>query len=116
MRRASDREITMAIGFIGLGNMGFHMARRLLAAGHTVIALDTRKDVLDRMVALGASAAGYPQEVAARVAAAAAGCGGAGRDRRGGTQQRPWRASFRRSLDHRLVDGAADLRPPEGAR
>ena len=30
----------MDIGFIGLGNMGFHMARRLLAAGHAVIALD----------------------------------------------------------------------------
>ena len=56
----------MDIGFIGLGNMGFHMARRLLAAGHSVIALDTRKDVLDRMVALGASAAGSPKEVADR--------------------------------------------------
>src|SRR6267154_2380389 len=66
MRRESDREITMDIGFIGLGNMGFHMARRLLAAGHTVIALDTRKDVLDRMVALGASPAGSPKEVADR--------------------------------------------------
>src|SRR5258705_3706320 len=65
MRRESE-EITMDIGFIGLGNMGFHMARRLLAAGHTVIALDTRKDVLDRMVALGASAAGSPKEVADR--------------------------------------------------
>jgi len=56
----------MDIGFIGLGNMGFHMARRLLAAGHGVIALDTRKDVLDRMVALGASPAGSPKEVADR--------------------------------------------------
>jgi hypothetical protein len=56
----------MDIGFIGLGNMGFHMARRLLAAGHSVIALDTRKDVLDRMVALGASPAGSPKEVADR--------------------------------------------------
>ena len=56
----------MEIGFIGLGNMGFHMARRLLAAGHSVIALDTRKDVLDRMVALGASPAGSPKEVADR--------------------------------------------------
>jgi 3-hydroxyisobutyrate dehydrogenase-like beta-hydroxyacid dehydrogenase len=56
----------MDIGFIGLGNMGFHMARRLIAAGHSVIALDTRKDVLDRMVALGATAAGSPKEVADR--------------------------------------------------
>src|SRR3977135_1435422 len=66
MRRESDREITMDIGFSGLAKMGFHMARRLLAAGHGVIALDTRKDVLDRMVALGASAAGSPKEVADR--------------------------------------------------
>src|SRR3981189_2104579 len=65
MRRESE-ETTMDIGFIGLGNMGFHMARRLLAAGHSVIALDTRKDVLDRMVALGASPAGSPKEFADR--------------------------------------------------
>ena len=56
----------MDIGFIGLGNMGFHMARRLIEAGHSVIALDTRKDVLERMVALGASPAGSPKEVADR--------------------------------------------------
>ena len=56
----------MDIGFIGLGNMGFHMARRLLEAGHNVIALDTRRDVLDRMVALGAKPAGSPKEVADR--------------------------------------------------
>jgi 3-hydroxyisobutyrate dehydrogenase-like beta-hydroxyacid dehydrogenase len=56
----------MDIGFIGLGNMGFPMARRLLEAGHTVIALDTRKEVLDRMVALGAKPAASPKEVADR--------------------------------------------------
>src|SRR5712691_8120732 len=57
----------MEIGFIGLGNMGFPMARRLIEAGHTVVALDTRKDVLDRMVALGAKPAASPKEVADRV-------------------------------------------------
>ena len=56
----------MDIGFIGLGNMGFHMARRLIEAGHTVIALDTKKDALDRVVALGATAAASPKEVADR--------------------------------------------------
>jgi 3-hydroxyisobutyrate dehydrogenase-like beta-hydroxyacid dehydrogenase len=56
----------MDIGFIGLGNMGFHMARRLVEAGHSVIALDTRKEVLDRMVALGAKPAASPKEVADR--------------------------------------------------
>jgi 3-hydroxyisobutyrate dehydrogenase-like beta-hydroxyacid dehydrogenase len=56
----------MDIGFIGLGNMGFHMARRLIEAGHTVIALDTRKEALDRIVALGGKAAATPKEVADR--------------------------------------------------
>ena len=56
----------MDIGFIGLGNMGFHMARRLLEAGHSVVALDTRREVLDRMVALGAKPAASPKEVGDR--------------------------------------------------
>jgi len=54
------------IGFIGLGNMGFPMVRRLIEAGHTVIALDLRKDVMDRAVALGAKAAASPKEVGDR--------------------------------------------------
>jgi 3-hydroxyisobutyrate dehydrogenase-like beta-hydroxyacid dehydrogenase len=56
----------MDIGFIGLGNMGFHMARRLIEAGHSVIALDTRKEALDRIVALGGKAAASAKEVGDR--------------------------------------------------
>src|SRR5229473_5883134 len=56
----------MEIGFIGLGNMGFHMARRLIEAGHTVIALDTRKEPLDRIVALGGKPAASAKEVGDR--------------------------------------------------
>jgi 3-hydroxyisobutyrate dehydrogenase-like beta-hydroxyacid dehydrogenase len=56
----------MEIGFIGLGNMGFHMARRLIEAGHSVIALDTRKEALDRIVALGGKPAASAKEVADR--------------------------------------------------
>jgi 3-hydroxyisobutyrate dehydrogenase-like beta-hydroxyacid dehydrogenase len=56
----------MDIGFIGLGNMGFHMARRLIEAGHSVIALDTRKEALDRIVALGGKPAASAKEVADR--------------------------------------------------
>jgi hypothetical protein len=52
------------IGFIGLGHMGFPMARRLIDAGHDVIAFDTRTDALDRLVALGARPASSPKEVA----------------------------------------------------
>lgn len=54
----------MDIGFIGLGNMGFPIARRLVEAGHNVVAFDTRADVVDRLVALGAQAASSARDVA----------------------------------------------------
>jgi 3-hydroxyisobutyrate dehydrogenase-like beta-hydroxyacid dehydrogenase len=57
----------MEIGFIGLGKMGFPMARRLIEAGHQVTAYDTRKDVLDKMVTLGAQPASSPKDIADRV-------------------------------------------------
>ena len=57
----------MEIGFIGLGKMGFPMARRLIEAGYQLTAYDTRKDVLDKMVALGAQAASSPKDIADRV-------------------------------------------------
>jgi 3-hydroxyisobutyrate dehydrogenase-like beta-hydroxyacid dehydrogenase len=56
----------MHIGFIGLGRMGFPMARRLVEAGHRLVAFDTRKEVVDKFVALGASAASSPRDVADR--------------------------------------------------
>jgi hypothetical protein len=56
----------MEIGFIGLGNMGFPMARRLIEAKHQLVAFDTRKEVLDRLVALGALAASSAKDVADR--------------------------------------------------
>ena len=56
----------MQIGFIGLGNMGFPMARRLLQESHDVIAFDTRSEALERAVALGAQAAASVKEVADR--------------------------------------------------
>jgi 3-hydroxyisobutyrate dehydrogenase-like beta-hydroxyacid dehydrogenase len=52
------------IGFIGLGHMGFPMARRLLEANNRVVAFDTRSEALERLVALGAQAASSPKEVA----------------------------------------------------
>src|SRR6516162_3195031 len=52
------------IGFIGLGNMGFPMARRLIEANHHVVAFDTRAEALDGVVALGAHAASSAKEVA----------------------------------------------------
>src|ERR1700688_1363387 len=56
----------MDIGFIGLGKMGFPMARRLVEAGHQLVVFDQRKEVVDKLVALGAQAASSPKDVADR--------------------------------------------------
>lgn len=57
----------MDIGFIGLGKMGFPMARRLIEAGHQLVVFDQRKEVVDQLVARGAQAATSPKDVADRV-------------------------------------------------
>jgi 3-hydroxyisobutyrate dehydrogenase-like beta-hydroxyacid dehydrogenase len=54
----------MDIGFIGLGNMGAHMARRLVEAGHKVFVYDTRQEAIGNLAALGAVAARSPKEIA----------------------------------------------------
>jgi 3-hydroxyisobutyrate dehydrogenase-like beta-hydroxyacid dehydrogenase len=56
----------MDIGFIGLGKMGFPMARRLVEAGHQLVVFDQRKEAVDKLVALGAKAASSPKDVADR--------------------------------------------------
>jgi 3-hydroxyisobutyrate dehydrogenase-like beta-hydroxyacid dehydrogenase len=56
--------IAVQIGFIGLGHMGFPIARRLVDAGYDVIAFDTRTEALDKLVELGARPASSPKEVA----------------------------------------------------
>ena len=57
----------MDIGFIGLGNMGQPMARRLIEAGHKLIVYDTRNDAVAPLVAMGAQLASSPADVADRV-------------------------------------------------
>jgi 3-hydroxyisobutyrate dehydrogenase-like beta-hydroxyacid dehydrogenase len=57
----------MEIGFIGLGNMGFHMARRLTEAGHALFVADTRPEAVERLTKLGARAAASPAEIADKV-------------------------------------------------
>src|SRR6516165_10534383 len=52
--KRQTRRTQMDIGFIGLGQMGFHMARRLLEAGHRVLVVDKRREATDRLIALGA--------------------------------------------------------------
>jgi 3-hydroxyisobutyrate dehydrogenase-like beta-hydroxyacid dehydrogenase len=54
------------IGFIGLGNMGFPMACRLVQAHYNVIVYDTRTEVMDQLVALGANSASSVKDVADR--------------------------------------------------
>jgi 3-hydroxyisobutyrate dehydrogenase-like beta-hydroxyacid dehydrogenase len=56
----------MNIGFIGLGKMGFPMARRLIEAKHPLVVFDQRKEAVDQLVALGAKAASSPKDVADR--------------------------------------------------
>lgn len=57
-----------AIGFIGLGNMGWPMMNRLLTAGFPVVAFDVRADVLAKATALGAQPADSVRAVADRAA------------------------------------------------
>jgi hypothetical protein len=57
----------MDIGFIGLGKMGFPMARRLIEAGHQLVVCDQRQEAVDQLVALGAKAGASPKDVADRV-------------------------------------------------
>ncbi len=57
----------MEIGFIGLGKMGFPMARRLIEAGHKLTVFDTQKAAVDRLVALGAKAGTSVKDIADEV-------------------------------------------------
>ncbi len=54
------------IGFIGLGTMGGPMCRRLLGAGHTVVAYDRHPDALEHVVEHGAAPTGSARECARR--------------------------------------------------
>src|SRR5437868_940463 len=58
---------SMEIGFIGLGKMGFPMARRLIEAGHRLTVFDTQKAAMDRLIALGAKAGASPKDMADEV-------------------------------------------------
>jgi len=57
-----------AVGFIGLGQMGFGMACNLLKAGRAVLAYDVAPEPLARFVARGGRAARHPAEIGAECA------------------------------------------------
>jgi len=54
------------IGFIGVGRMGSHMARRLIEAGNKLVVYDTDAQSLQRATATGANAASSPADVASQ--------------------------------------------------
>lgn len=53
------------LGFLGLGSMGSGMARRLIDAGHDVIAWNRSQDAVEKLVAAGARRAEHPSEALA---------------------------------------------------
>jgi len=67
LRGDEKEDVLMEIGFIGLGKMGFPMARRLIEAGHKLTVFDTQKAAMDRLVALGAKMGTSPKDIADEV-------------------------------------------------
>jgi len=59
--------VTLRVGFIGLGNIGKPMARRLVAAGLETIVLDAVQAPVDELVREGAKPARSPRDLAERV-------------------------------------------------
>lgn len=55
------------VGFIGLGNIGSAMARRLLDSGVPLAVFDIRSDAMAELESLGAQPASSPRELADRV-------------------------------------------------
>lgn len=58
--------MSQRIGFIGLGNMGRHMAGHLLAAGHTLLVYNRSRDKATELLAAGAQWCNTPGDVAAQ--------------------------------------------------
>jgi 3-hydroxyisobutyrate dehydrogenase-like beta-hydroxyacid dehydrogenase len=56
---------SIRVGQIGLGNLGFLMARSVAAKGFSFTVCDLRPEPIKEMVKLGAKAVGTPREVAA---------------------------------------------------
>lgn len=57
----------MTLGLVGLGRMGGNMARRLLAAGHSVVGYDPRREAVDGLVAAGAAGAASLDDLVAHL-------------------------------------------------
>ncbi|OFW60292.1 MAG: hypothetical protein A2133_10030 [Actinobacteria bacterium RBG_16_64_13] len=59
-----DQGVGTTIGFIGIGQMGIHMARRVQAAGFGLVVNDARREAAVPLLALGAAWADTPAAVA----------------------------------------------------
>lgn len=57
-------EPSKKVGFIGLGNMGGHMASNLLSAGKDVVVFDISEEPVERLKGQGATSGETPAEVA----------------------------------------------------
>ncbi|MEQ1699242.1 MAG: NAD(P)-dependent oxidoreductase [Ilumatobacteraceae bacterium] len=55
----------MSVGYVGLGNLGFHLAASLLRAGHSVTVTDLHREVAEPLLAAGATWADSAKAVAA---------------------------------------------------
>jgi len=60
----ADRKQAERLGYLGLGMMGFPMARRLIEAGHDVTVWNRSAGKATALVEAGAKLAAHPQEVA----------------------------------------------------
>ncbi len=60
---ANDRH---GVGYVGLGNLGVHLAGSLLRAGHGIVVSDLNRDAAVPLIAAGARWADTAQEVAAQ--------------------------------------------------
>ena len=54
------------VGYVGLGNLGYHLAMSLLRAGHHVTVTDLRRELADGLIAAGATWADSAAEAAAQ--------------------------------------------------
>lgn len=64
--RTATEDTPVKIGFIGLGNMGMHMARNLRAAGHELVVHNRSRGKVETFVAEGGTPARSPAEVASQ--------------------------------------------------